>query len=141
MSDDGRGEQIRTADPWPPMPVRYQAAPRPDVCLFNPVRECPVLLSTRTARKRARDVETLGVLRLTVSRASRRCILHTPESVVKRGNRRTRGFFAHAPGLLLQVGRAHDMVTIKDHRRGGVSSLVISSRSSLDHHNWVPSEG
>ncbi len=27
----GRGEQIRTADPWPPMPVRYQAAPRPDV--------------------------------------------------------------------------------------------------------------
>ena len=26
----GRGEQIRTADPWPPMPVRYQAAPRPE---------------------------------------------------------------------------------------------------------------
>jgi hypothetical protein len=50
MSDDGRGEQIRTADPWPPMPVRYQAAPRPDVYLFNKVREYPSLLSTKTAR-------------------------------------------------------------------------------------------
>jgi hypothetical protein len=31
----GRGEQIRTADPWPPMPVRYQAAPRPDIRNFK----------------------------------------------------------------------------------------------------------
>ena len=51
MSDVGRGEQIRTADPWPPMPVRYQAAPRPDVSLFNMLRECPLLLSTRTRQK------------------------------------------------------------------------------------------
>ena len=40
MSDVGRGEQIRTADPWPPMPVRYQAAPRPDVSLPSALREC-----------------------------------------------------------------------------------------------------
>ncbi len=27
----GRGDPIRTGDHWPPMPVRYQAALRPEV--------------------------------------------------------------------------------------------------------------
>lgn len=27
---NGRGDRIRTYDPWTPRPVRYQTAPRPD---------------------------------------------------------------------------------------------------------------
>jgi hypothetical protein len=69
-----------------------------------------VLLSTRRCPKYSRDVETLGVLRLTVSGASRQRILHTRDSVVKRGNRRTPGFFSEASGDLRQIGQAHDMV-------------------------------
>jgi len=87
------------------------------VSLFNMSIWCESVLCCsppERARKRSRDVETLGVLRLTVSRASRQRILHTPDSVVKCGNRRAPGFFAHALGHLLQVGRAHDLMAIKD---------------------------
>ena len=30
---NGRGDRIRTYDPWTPRPVRYQTAPRPDTLL------------------------------------------------------------------------------------------------------------
>ena len=35
MLDDGRNERIRTSDPYNPIVVRYQAAPRSEIiCVF-----------------------------------------------------------------------------------------------------------
>jgi hypothetical protein len=80
----------------PPMPVRYQAAPRPDARLVNDFRRC----SFRPAAEPARELGTLGMLRL----LGRRCCFYTLRPV--RSSAEARDGAVFRPYLSLPPDRA-----------------------------------